>query len=262
MSGARARARMAATRLPEEGEGASTSRRLYSVLLPTYNERTNIPIIIYLLNRTFTLMSVAFEVIVIDDNSPDGTQDVVRQLQKAYGEDKVVLRPRAAKLGLGTAYVHGLEHAHGDYVIIMDADMSHHPKYIPHMIRMQVAGNFDVVIGTRVVPGGGVAGWDFRRKLISRGANYLASTLLRPQVSDLTGSFRLYRKECLQNLMQQVTAKGYVFQMEIIVRARTGGYKIGEVPITFVDRVYGTSKLGGMEVYEFAKGVLKLFLTT
>jgi dolichol-phosphate mannosyltransferase len=100
----------------------------YSVLLPTYNERENIALIVYLLVETFDKAELDYEIVVIDDNSPDGTQDVVRQLQQAYGEDRILLRPRAGKLGLGTAYVHGLKHATGDYVIIMDADLSHHPK--------------------------------------------------------------------------------------------------------------------------------------
>lgn len=106
-----------------------------------------------------------------------------------------------------------------------------------------------------------MSGWDLRRKVISRGANLLAKLALWPRVSDVTGSFRLYRKPVLEHLMSQVVSKGYVFQMEIIVRARADGFTIGEVPITFVDRVYGESKLGKSEIVGYAKGVWTLFTT-
>ena len=123
------------------------------------------------------------------------------------------------------------------------------------------ADGLDVVTGTRYVPGGGVAGWDARRKLTSRGANFLAAVLLAPGVSDLTGSFRLYRRTALEALVAQVRSKGYVFQMEIIVRAKAMGLRVGEVPITFVDRVFGASKLGGAEIVAYLKGLVHLFFT-
>ena len=134
--------------------------------------------------------------------------------------------------------------------------------------------------GTRYALGGGVCGWDLRRKLTSRVANYIAAILLQPRVSDLTGSFRLYKRSCLQDLIGQVQSKGYVFQMEIIIRARhhvnvaetsdsnrkmspreRKGFSIEEVPIIFIDRIYGESKLGGNEIIQYLKGLLWLFLT-
>ncbi|KAL4435629.1 hypothetical protein ABPG77_002592 [Micractinium sp. CCAP 211/92] len=237
-------------------------RPRYSVLLPTYNERENIALIVWLLVETFEKHELDWEIVVIDDNSPDGTQDVVCQLQQQFGEDRILLRPRAGKLGLGTAYVHGLKHATGDFVIIMDADLSHHPKYIPAMVEKQAATGCDIVTGTRYRQGGGVFGWNFKRKLTSRGANLLAQTLLQPGVSDLTGSFRLFRKPCLEKVMALCTSKGYAFQMEIAVRAKRLGYTIEEVPIVFVDRIYGASKLGGAEIVMYLKGLANLFLTT
>ncbi|XP_073436711.1 dolichol-phosphate mannosyltransferase subunit 1 isoform X3 [Dendrobates tinctorius] len=162
----------------------------------------------------------------------------------------------------GTAYIHGMQHASGNFIIIMDADLSHHPKFIPEFINKQKEGNFDIVSGTRYIRNGGVYGWDLKRKLISRGANFLSQVLLRPGASDLTGSFRLYKKEVLQKLVNHCVSKGYVFQMEMIVRARQFNYTIGEVPISFVDRVYGESKLGGNEIVSFVKGLLTLFATT
>jgi len=247
----------------------STNTHKYSVILPTYNERKNLPIIVWLLAKTFEENSLAWEVIVVDDASPDGTQEVARELAKVYGEDKIVLKSRAGKLGLGTAYIHGLNFCTGDFVIIMDADFSHHPKFIPQFIRLQQAYNLDIVTGTRYrstatphladATPGGVYGWDLKRKLVSRGANFLAATVLSPGVSDLTGSFRLYRLPVLRHIISLVVSRGYVFQMEMMVRARALGYTIGEVPITFVDRIYGDSKLGSDEIVQYAKGVWMLF---
>ncbi|XP_067904272.1 dolichol-phosphate mannosyltransferase subunit 1 isoform X2 [Heterodontus francisci] len=213
------------------GEGVERWRGdKYSVLLPTYNERDNLPLIVWLLVRYFDESGFDYEIIVIDDGSPDGTLEVAKQLEQIYGSDKILLRPRAKKLGLGTAYIHGIQHATGNFVFIMDADLSHHPKFIP--------------------------------EFINRGANFVTQVLLRPGASDLTGSFRLYKKEVLQKLVEKCVSKGYVFQMEMIVRARQLNYSIGEVPITFVDRVYGESKLGGNEIVSFLKGLMHLFATT
>ncbi|KAM0787474.1 dolichol-P-mannose synthesis [Microbotryomycetes sp. NB124-2] len=236
----------------------------YSVILPTYNERRNLPIIVYLLAATFTSHSLDWELIIVDDASPDGTQEVAEQLQRAYGKDRIVLRPRAGKLGLGStrsAYIHALQHCSGDFVIIMDADFSHHPKFLPKFIELQQSQDLDIVTGTRYLPGGGVYGWDLKRKLISRGANLLTKMALWPRVSDVTGSFRLFKKTVLERIMSETVSRGYVFQMEIIVRAKALGYTVGEVPITFVDRVYGESKLGGDEIVSFANGVWQLFRT-
>ncbi|KAG8835772.1 dolichol-P-mannose synthesis [Serendipita sp. 399] len=224
---------------------AIDSGHKYSVILPTYNERKNLPVIIWLLAQTFDTNYLDWEIIIVDDASPDGTLEIAKQLQAVYGENRIILKPRAGKLGLGTAYIHGLNFCTGDFVIIMDADFSHHPKFIPKFIKLQQTHNLDIVTGTRysshttpnlqeagIIPGG-VYGWDLKRKLVSRGANFLADTVLDPG--------------------------GYVFQMEMMVRARALGYTVGEVPITFVDRIYGESKLGADEIVGYAKGVWALF---
>ncbi|GFG34300.1 hypothetical protein Cfor_07095 [Coptotermes formosanus] len=173
----------------KEGDGAENGEK-YSILLPTYNEHDNLAIIVWLIVKYMEKSDYDYEIIVIDDGSPDGTLEVGKQLQEIYGSEKIVLRPREKKLGLGTAYIHGIKHATGNFIVIMDADLSHHPKFIPEFIKKQKSGNFDVVSGTRYIGTGGVFGWDFRRKLVSRGANFLTQLLLRPGASDLTGSFR------------------------------------------------------------------------
>ncbi|THH17192.1 hypothetical protein EW146_g3577 [Bondarzewia mesenterica] len=244
--------------LSMQGSFSTSNTHKYSVILPTYNERKNLPVIVWLLAKVFQENDLSWEIVVVDDNSPDGTQEVALELARVYGEDKIVLKPRAGKLGLGTAYIHGLDFVSGDFVIIMDADFSHHPKFIPQFIRLQQAHNLDIVTGTRYratstppMPGakpGGVHGWDLKRKFVSRGANFLADTVLNPGVSDLTGSFRLYKVAVLRHVITLTVSRGYVFQMEMMVRARALGYTVGEVPITFVDRLFGESKLGADEV--------------
>ncbi|KAG8166872.1 hypothetical protein KVR01_002561 [Diaporthe batatas] len=234
------------------------NKDVYSVILPTFNERQNLPIITWLLQRTFSENNLDWELIIVDDGSPDGTQEIANQLVKAYSPH-VQLKPRTGKLGLGTAYVHGLQFAKGNFIIIMDADFSHHPKFIPQMIALQKAHDYDIVTGTRYASGGGVFGWDLKRKLTSKGANIFADTVLRPGVSDLTGSFRLYKRAVLEKLFETTDVRGFSMQMALAVTAKAMGMTIGEVPITFVDRVFGDSKLGGEEIVEYAKGVLSLW---
>lgn len=145
----------------------------------------------------------------------------------------------------------------------MDADFSHHPKFIPLMVKKQKETNADIVTGTRYRSKeglvGGVYGWDLRRRLTSCGANILADFLLNPGVSDLTGSFRLYKKSALIKAIESTQSKGFGFQMELMVRAKAMGLKVEELPITFVDRVYGDSKLGGEEIVQYLKGLVWLW---
>ncbi|MGH0189372.1 UNVERIFIED_CONTAM: hypothetical protein FKN15_035308 [Acipenser sinensis] len=215
----------------------------YSVLLPTYNERENLPLIVWLLVKYFGETGYNYEVIVIDDGSPDGTLEIAEQLQKIYGSDKIyILFPI---LSIGTAYIHGMQHATGNYIIIMDADLSHH---VTSPVR-QKDGNYDIVSGTRYSGDGGVYGWDLKRKVISRGANFITQILLRPGASDLTGSFSIYSRPSYLRLTSLSTL---VITLCFIL----------QVPISFVDRVYGESKLGGNEIISFVKGLLTLFATT
>jgi dolichol-phosphate mannosyltransferase len=233
---------------------------LYSVILPTYNERENLPLMMSMLNKHFEQHSVEYEIVIVEDNSPDGTLAVAQALRDVYGANHVTIISRPGKLGLGSAYMDGLKMCRGDFVFLMDADMSHHPKHMVEFIAKQKSSDADIVTGTRYALGGGVAGWDLRRVLTSRGANLLANLLLTPGISDLTGSFRLYKKAVLERLMSSVKGKTYVFQMEVIVRAKQQGFSIDEVPIVFVDRIYGESKLGANEIISYIKGLWALFL--
>jgi dolichol-phosphate mannosyltransferase len=172
---------------------------------------------------------------------------------------RIYILKRAGKLGLGSAYMDGIKWAKHDFVVIMDADMSHHPETIPEMIEKQREKDFDIVTGSRYIRGGGVSGWDLRRKLTSRVANFIADTLLNPGCSDLTGSFRLYKKKVLEAIISETKARGYTFQMEMVIRARQQNFSIAEVPIVFVDRLFGESKLGISEITGYLKGVFLLF---
>lgn len=235
----------------------------YSVILPTYNERENLPLIFYMLHKSFTKNALKFEVVIVDDSSPDGTLQVAQKLQNVYTDNVVKVISRPGKLGLGTAYIAGLKECTGDRIILMDADLSHHPKFIPQMILRMNANNFDIVSGTRYRKGGGVSGWDLKRKITSKGANFLAKFLLNAgNASDLTGSFRLYKREALEKILPQVKSRGYAFQMEILILANKAKMTVGEVPITFVDRIYGESKLGANEIILYLQGLIKLFFTT
>lgn len=251
---------------------------LYSVILPTYNERENLPIMVYLLDKVFVKHQLQYEIIIVDDNSPDGTLQVAERLQKSYGPDKIAILSRPGKLGLGSAYLDGLQKvSKGQRIIIMDADLSHHPKYIPKMIEVMDNSTNDTTTGTKKIkvdivsgtrymlssPDAGVCGWDWKRKITSRGANFLAQFLLNPVgCTDLTGSFRLYERTALETILPRVQCTGYAFQMEILVLAQRQGYNIAEIPIVFVDRMYGESKLGPREVVLYLKGLVHLFFHT
>ncbi|KAK2927223.1 Glycosyltransferase 2-like [Fusarium oxysporum f. sp. vasinfectum] len=231
----------------------------YSVILPTYNERKNLPIITWLLNRTFTENNLDWELIIVDDGSPDGTQEVAQQLVKVYSPPRCPQAPRWQTRSRNSLRPRSqvrhrqLCHHHGRRLLPP-------PQVHPQMVALQAKGNYDIVTGTRYAGNGGVFGWDLKRKFVSRGANLFADTVLRPGVSDLTGSFRLYKRAALEKAIASTESKGYSFQMELMVRAKAMGCTVAEVPISFVDRLYGESKLGGDEIVQYAQGVFNLWL--
>ncbi|MBM4394690.1 MAG: polyprenol monophosphomannose synthase [Deltaproteobacteria bacterium] len=210
------------------------------VVIPTYNEAENVARIIPEIHAAVPSMSV----LVVDDGSPDGTGRIVEGI--AAGDERVRLLSRAGKQGLGTAYVAGFKDclARGhDLICQMDCDFSHQPRYLVDFLReIETA---DVVIGSRYMKGGMTENWPLRRKVLSKGGNLYARTILGLSVTDLTGGFKCWRREVLEGIdLYTVQAGGYAFQMEMNFRASRLGFRIKEIPIVFPERVAGESKLG------------------
>ncbi|KAH9411590.1 glycosyl transferase [Ordospora pajunii] len=226
---------------------------MYNVIIPTYNEKDNIGTLLLMTSDVMREIGEEFKIVVVDDGSPDGTCDVVRRMKL----DNVHLVEREKKLGLGSAYRAALEHCEHGFTVVMDGDMSHDPMYIKEMIKIQKDGA-DIVAGSRY-SGGGVSGWPMSRKIVSVGSNNLARIFLGIDISDVTGSFRLYKTDVLKFLVQKSRCLGYSFQMELICLALRHGFKVSECPIVFYDRCRGVSKLSVMEVLMYAKTVGVLF---
>lgn len=227
-----------------------------SVLLPTYNEAGNIIHLIQKIINEFENLNIDFEIIVIDDNSPDKTANIVTYTFQS--DNRIILLSRDQKLGLGSAYIHGLQYANGNYILIMDADFSHEPESIPIFWETIKKEKSDIVIGSRYISNGKIENWNWKRRLVSFIANSLTRLILTVPISDLTGSFRLYNKNAIRTCAPLVQGKGYVFQMEILVHAHTLGYKINQVPIHFRERRAGTSKFCFAEVWQFFKALYYL----
>jgi len=219
-----------------------------TVLVPTYNERANVAPMIHALAK---VLRDGDRVIVIDDDSPDGTGDVADELAAELGFVDVL--HRAQKEGLGPAYIAGFERslAQGAQLILeMDCDFSHDPNDVPRLIAAAEEGA-DLVLGSRYVEGGRVGNWGVLRRFISRGASVYTGFFLRMGVKDPTGGFKCFRRGVLETLdLDAVSAKGYAFQIELTYRAKQAGFKVVEVPITFVDRAVGTSKMSKTIVLE------------
>ena len=213
------------------------------IIIATYNEKDNIE----------KMLAEVYEnvpdvhVLVIDDNSPDKTYEIVENLTATKYSGKLFLIKRAGKLGLGTAYVAGFNWGlASDYDAIgqMDADFSHNPKYLPSMF--EALKTYDLVLGSRYVAGGGVVNWSLKRKLISRGGSLYAKIILGLPQNDLTGGFKCFRREVLETIdVNQLKSTGYSFQIETTYKTYLNGFKIKEIPIIFEDRVLGVSKMSG-----------------
>ncbi len=225
------------------------------VIVPTYNERDNIDI---LLDELIAL-PVDLSVINVDDHSPDGTGEASDVWAARY-PDRVFVVHRAGKLGLGTAYIAGFKRAFElgfDRIMTMDADFSHHPCYIPSML--DLSREYDLVIGSRYVPGGGTLNCTAKRKALSRVANTIAKVMLGLQAKDCTAGFRCYRREVLQAIdVDSILSNGYSFLIEMIFYVQRCGYSVGEVPIIFEDRRRGASKISQTEVYRALQTVQRL----
>ena len=228
------------------------------VLIPTYNERENVSAMV---DKVFSL-PVEFDILVIDDGSPDGTADIVRERQKDY-PDRLHLLCRQGKLGLGTAYLAGfrwgLERDY-DYIIEMDCDFSHNPDDLPRLVAAAEEGA-DVVIGSRYVQGVNVVNWPMSRLLMSYCASIYVRTVTGMPVHDATAGFVCYSRRVLERMdLDKVEMKGYGFQIEMKYSAWKLGFKIREVSIIFIDRVLGQSKMSSSIFGEAFFGVMKLRL--
>ncbi len=225
------------------------------VIVPTYNERDNIEILL----ADLLSLPVNLSVINVDDKSPDGTGQAVDAWAARY-PDRVQALHRAGKLGLGTAYIAGFKRALGsdfDRIMTMDADFSHHPRYIPSML--DLSRDCDLVIGSRYVPGGGTLNCTAKRRALSRGANTFAKVMLGLRAQDCTAGFRCYRREVLRAIdLDGIRSNGYSFLIEMIFYVQRRGFTIGEVPIIFEDRRRGTSKISQNEVVRALQTVERL----
>lgn len=229
------------------------------IVIPTYNEIDNIEVI---LKKVFDLQ-LELDILIVDDNSPDKTYAKVQELieTREYGE-KLHLIIREKKEGLGKAYIEGFkwclarEYA---FVIEMDADLSHDPKYLPSFI--ENIKEYDLVIGSRYVKGGGVVNWSLLRKFISFGGSTYARTILGISIKDVTGGFKCFRREVLEAIdLDNIMSAGYAFQIEMNYRTILKGFKVKEVPIVFEDRVAGKSKMSKKIFIEALLNVVTLRL--
>jgi dolichol-phosphate mannosyltransferase len=212
--------------------------------MPTYNEAENVePIVRAAATELERIAPGDFGILIVDDNSPDGTGRIADRLTAEMTPVNVLHRP--GKEGLGKAYAAGFEHAlaaGAELVMEMDADFSHDPRHLRELIA--AAADADLVLGSRYVPGGGTRNWGLLRRLISRGGGLYARTILGVGIRDLTGGYKCIRREVLESIeLPTVRAEGYVFQIEVTYRAILAGFRVVEVPIVFSDRMAGTSKM-------------------
>lgn len=226
------------------------------IIVATYNEHDNIG---PLIKQIFESAPEA-HLLVIDDNSPDKTYEIVENLASSQYGNKLFLMKRAGKMGLGTAYVAGFHYAldNGyDIIMHMDADFSHNPRYIPKLLD-EIEDN-DLVIGSRYINGGGVVNWGVFRKIISRGGSIYSRTILGLPQHDLTGGFKCWRRKVLETIgIDELKSAGYAFQVETTYRAFLKKFRIKEVPIIFEDRVVGQSKMSGNIFLEASLMIWKL----
>lgn len=225
--------------------------------VPTYNEAENIR---RLIDAIFKALPNA-RVVIVDDNSPDGTAEIVNEM--ARSDERIHLVRRPGKLGYASAVLTGLNYAFergAQFLGHMDADFSHDPQRLPNLLEA-LKGSTDIAIGSRYVAGGGVEGWSLYRQILSRGANWLARTLLNLSVRDCTSGFRIYRRDAFAKLqLHRLRVEGYGFLYLSTAWAVWNGLKIAEVPIVFVDRKHGKSKLSRRVIVEAATALVKVFI--
>jgi dolichol-phosphate mannosyltransferase len=226
-----------------------------AVIIPTYNEQENIALLISELHTSVSELAI----FVVDDNSPDGTGELVDNL--AARDTRIFPLHRPAKLGLGTAHIAGIKQAlahNHEPILTMDADFSHAPRFVPDMLR--AAQKYDLVIGSRYVPGGGTLHCTAARKVLSRGANLFARSVLGLDATDTTAGFRAYRRAVLESIeLDGIKSNGYSFLMEMLYQCQKQGWRVGEVPIIFENRQRGASKISRNEIFKALGTVLRLY---
>ncbi len=228
------------------------------ICLPTYNEAENLERMVRALGEERAEHDLDLTVLVVDDGSPDGTGDIADRLAEEL--DWVRVLHRTSEDGLGRAYLAGFQVAldgGADYVMEMDCDFSHDPKDVHRLVA--AARDADLVIGSRNVPGGGVRGWPWYRNVISKGGSFYARTILRLRIRDMTAGFKLFRRQVLETLdLSGIEASGYMFQIELKYRTVKAGFAVHEVPVIFIDREFGESKMSSSIVLEAIWRVWKL----
>lgn len=227
------------------------------ILIPTYNERENVARII----EAIFALPQSFDVLIIDDNSPDNTAEIVQLLQLKY-PDRLYLEQRKGKLGLGTAYIHGFQWALArsyQFIFEMDADFSHNPADLHKLYDACANNSADVAVGSRYVNGGNVKNWTWERIILSYGASWYVRLITGMPVRDSTAGFICYKRSVLEALnLQDINVTGYAFQIEMKYKAWKKGFYIAEIPITFIDRVLGESKMSIKIFNEALKSVFAL----
>ena len=233
-----------------------SEKKLTLIVMPTYNERETVPVIVPLV----LAQHPSIQVLVVDDNSPDGTGAIADEM--AAGEPRVHVMHRAGKLGLGTAYVAGFKWAlerDYEYIFEMDSDFSHNPEHIPEFL--EAAKQYDLVLGSRYLRGVTVINWPMSRLMLSYFANKYARFVTGLPFTDTTGGFKCYRRKVLETIdLEAIRSEGYSFQIETTFRAWRKRFTIGEIKIVFTDRMEGTSKMSGKIVREAVWRVWKLRL--
>ncbi len=234
-------------------------QRSISVLLPTYCEAQNIEIII----RRIQQLNLNVMITVIDDSSPDGTANIVEKLREEYGNLCLISRPK--RFGLGSALSAGFWHVINskevpDYIVTLDADCSHDPRDIPKLVNAAGKG-YDLVIGSRYCRGGEVVGSRWYRMFMSRLANLMAGIAIGNDTHDFTSGFRCYSTNCVQNALRNLRSQTYVIQMESVRQAKLNRYKVGEIPIKFVNRKKGKSKFSYNEIGNFTMYIIRIMVS-
>jgi len=228
------------------------------IIIPTYNEKENIEKMI----RTIFSLEKEFHLLVVDDGSPDGTADIVKRLISNDFNGKLFIEERSGKLGLGTAYIHGFKWALArkyEYIFEMDADFSHNPNDLIRLYNACAVDGFDMSVGSRYVKGGKVKNWPWDRILMSYGASLYVRAILWIDIKDATAGFKCYSRKVLEKIeLDGIKFIGYAFQIEMKYTALKLGFTIKEVPITFVDRVEGVSKMSTKIFKEAVWGVIQM----